>query len=131
MSATPLPSYRAWLQKARHDITAINRVMVGTRVPWDIVCFHAQQAAEKTLKAFLAFHGQTPPKSHDCEYLLVACAKIVPSLSPLQMDYRYVTRYGVAPRYPDIGVDPKKKQATAAIAAMDRIRATILVLLPK
>jgi HEPN domain-containing protein len=131
MSAMPPPSYRAWLQKAAHDVTAIERVMVGTRVPWDIVCFHAQQAAEKVLKAFLVFHGQTPPKSHDCGYLLIDCAKIAPSLASLQADCRYVTRYGVAPRYPDIGPDPTKKQAIDAIAAMNRIRAAVLALLPK
>jgi HEPN domain-containing protein len=131
MSAMPPPSYRAWLQKAAHDITAINRVMVGTRVPWDIVCFHAQQAAEKVLKAFPVFHGQTPSKSHDCAYLLSECAKIAPSLAPLRADFRYVTRYGVAPRYPDIGPDPTKKQSVAAIAAMDRLRASVFALLPK
>jgi hypothetical protein len=100
MSAMPPPSYRAWLQKAAHDITAINRVMVGTRVPWDIVCFHAQQAAEKVLKAFPVFHGQTPSKSHDCAYLLSECAKIAPSLAPLRADCRYVHATGLHPAIP-------------------------------
>lgn len=109
MSAIPPPSYHAWLQKAAHDITAIERVMIGAGVPWDIVCFHAQQAVEKILKPFLVFHGQDLPKSHDCAYLLIECAKVAPSLASLQAGCRYVTRYGVAPRYPDIGPDPTKE----------------------
>jgi hypothetical protein len=63
--------------------------------------------------------------------LLIDCAKIAPPLATLEADCRYVTRYGVAPRYPDIGPDPTKKQATAAITAMYRIRTTVLALLPK
>jgi HEPN domain-containing protein len=94
MSAILPISYRAWLRKAEHDVTAINRVMVRARVPWDIVCFHAQKATKNVLKAFLVFHGQMPAKTHDCAFLLIECAKIVPSLAPLRADCRYVTCYG-------------------------------------
>lgn len=106
-------------------------MIAGKPVPWDNVCFHAQQAAEKTLKAFLVFHGQTPRKTHDCTSLLVDCVQIAPTLSTLATDCRYVTRYGIAPRYPDIAPEPTKRQATAAVAAMHRIRAAILALMPK
>lgn len=106
-------------------------MIAGKRVPWDNVCFHAQQAAEKTLKAFLVFHGQTPRKTHDCTSLLVDCAKIVSTLSMLEADCRYVTRFGVAPRYPDIAPEPTKKQATAAVTAMHHIQVAVLALLPK
>jgi HEPN domain-containing protein len=106
-------------------------MIAGKRVPWDNVCFHAQQAAEKILKAFLVFHGQTPRKTHDCTSLLVDCALIAPTLSTLEADYRYVTRYGVAPRYPDIAPDPTKRQATVAVEAMHRIQTATLALPPK
>lgn len=87
--------------------------------------------AEKTLKAFLVFHGQIPRKTHDCVSLVVECAQIVPTLATLEADCRYVTRYGVAPRYPDIARNLTKKQATAAAAAMQRIRTEVLALMPK
>ena len=33
-------------------------------------CFHAQQAAEKTLKAAIVFLGQRPSRSHDLDELV-------------------------------------------------------------
>jgi HEPN domain-containing protein len=106
-------------------------MIAGNRVPWDNVCFHAQQAAEKILKAFLVYHGQIPQKTHDCVSLLVDCAAISPTLSILEADCRYVTRFGVAPRYPDIAPEPTKRQATEAVTTMHRIRTAVFALLPK
>ncbi len=69
MSA-PEPNYRSWLAKAENDLLNIENNMRGNRVPWDTVCFHAQQAAEKLLKAFLVFHETVPPRTHDLVALL-------------------------------------------------------------
>jgi HEPN domain-containing protein len=38
--------------------------------PFDTVCFHAQQCAEKYLKALLLQAGSEPPKTHDLRLLL-------------------------------------------------------------
>lgn len=55
MSA-PRTNYQAWLRKADNDLLNAENNLAATRAPWDTVCFHAQQAAEKVLKAFLVFH---------------------------------------------------------------------------
>jgi HEPN domain-containing protein len=40
-----------WVRKAEHDLEAANRIMaVAEGCPFDTVCFHCQQAAEKYLK---------------------------------------------------------------------------------
>ena len=44
---------RRWLSKAESDLTAARRLLEAGG-PYDAVCFHAQQAAEKGLKAVLA-----------------------------------------------------------------------------
>jgi HEPN domain-containing protein len=41
-------------------------------------CFHAQQAAEKYLKALLARHGLEVPRTHVIEQLLDLIAPVVP-----------------------------------------------------
>lgn len=46
-------NYRRWVQKAQNDLLNIENNLAASRTPWDTVCFHAQQAAEKILKAFL------------------------------------------------------------------------------
>lgn len=52
MSA-PSTDYQPWLEKADHDLLNIRNNLAATNISWDTVCFHAQQAAEKLLKAFL------------------------------------------------------------------------------
>ena len=57
MSA-PETNYKAWLVKAENDLLNIENNLAAAQVPWDTVSFHAQQAAEKLLKAFLVYHGR-------------------------------------------------------------------------
>jgi len=69
MSA-PESNYSTWLAKADNDFLNIQNNLRAERVPWDTVCFHAQQAAEKLLKAFLVYRGQLPARTHDLVVLL-------------------------------------------------------------
>ena len=85
MSA-PESNYLEWIKKAENDLLNIENNLVAERVPWDTVCFHAQQAAEKALKGFLVFHGQMPPKTHDLVGLLGRCAKVHQALARLEDD---------------------------------------------
>ena len=64
MSATK-SNYRTWLAKAEHDLLNIENNLKAPEIPWDTICFHAQQAAEKFLKAFLVFNAQPPIPTHD------------------------------------------------------------------
>jgi HEPN domain-containing protein len=53
----PESNYAAWIAKAENDLLNVENNLLASRVPWDTVCFHAQQVAEKLLKAFLVFRG--------------------------------------------------------------------------
>ena len=48
----PESPYAAWLAKAANDYLAIQNNINAADVPWDVVCFHAQQCAEKILAGF-------------------------------------------------------------------------------
>jgi HEPN domain-containing protein len=62
--------------------------------------YHAQQCAEKTLKAFLVFNQYNYPKTHDLGVLINLCAEIEPefykliekatTLTPNATVFRYV-----------------------------------------
>jgi len=56
------------MRKAQHDLRAM-RSLLDQGLP-DIVCFHAQQAAEKALKALLLRHGILYPHKHDLADLI-------------------------------------------------------------
>ena len=56
MSERPEPraAVRLWVEKAEHDLRNAEYVLtLAERRPFDTVCFHCQQCAEKYLKALL------------------------------------------------------------------------------
>ena len=95
------------------------------------VCFHAQQAAEKVLKAFLVCHGRGLSKTHDLVALLSQCAECEASLTELESDCRKLTSYGVSARYLDDLFEPDEADGREVVAAAHRVRTKILALLPK
>src|ERR1035441_10215418 len=57
---------RQWVRKAEHDLEAATRIMaIEEGCPFDTVCFHCQQAAEKYLKCLLTYLGIQAPRTHD------------------------------------------------------------------
>lgn len=52
-----------WAQKGKNDLKNA-KVLLQEGGTTDAVCFHSQQAVEKYLKAFLAFHGAPVRKIH-------------------------------------------------------------------
>jgi HEPN domain-containing protein len=62
---------RGWVEKAEHDRTnAVHTLTLETRCPFDTACYHAQQCAEKYLKAQLVLLGRDFPKTHDLGVLV-------------------------------------------------------------
>jgi HEPN domain-containing protein len=66
---------RQWVRKAEHDLEAARRIIaIEEGCPFDTVCFHCQQAAEKYLKCLLTYAGIQAPRTHD----LHALAALIP-----------------------------------------------------
>src|ERR1022692_3820879 len=99
-------SAQSWAEKAEHDLTACRTLNASSDAPWDIVVFHAQQAAEKYLKALLVHHDKIVPKIHDLERLLDLCSQLDASLPTLSTECRRLTQLGFASRYPDSPHEP-------------------------
>jgi HEPN domain-containing protein len=62
--------------------------------------FHCQQAAEKALKALLAWHDEPFRKTHDLSVLGAQCAALEPELSGLFDRLDDLTEYAWIFRYP-------------------------------
>jgi HEPN domain-containing protein len=54
-----------WLRKAEGDLRAMERLLEMEQEDYFTAAFHAQQAAEKFLKAFLVRYQIAFPKTHD------------------------------------------------------------------
>ena len=130
MSGTD-PLHTAWFEKAEHDFVAVRKIMVGDDVPWDVVTFHAQQAAEKYLKGFLRFRDTRPPKIHDLSRLLDLCLAHDASLASLRSDCIELTDAGYQSRYPDSTDDPGEDVARHAVEIARHISDAIRERVPK
>ena len=95
------PEWRQWLAKADNDLLNIQNNLASREIPWDTVCFHAQQAAEKMFKALIVHDGGTPNRTHDLVALLAACSASNPELRQLENDCRTLSLLATRVRYPD------------------------------
>lgn len=68
---------------------------------YHLVCFHAQQAAEKLLKAMLVARGELPPKTHALRELYLRVVKHVPEVEEHFPAFKRFDRYYIPTRYPD------------------------------
>jgi HEPN domain-containing protein len=127
--SSPESNFSAWLRKADHDLLNIENNLAAKDIPWDTVCFHAQQAAEKLLKAFLVHHGHDLAKTHDLVALLTQCVEHETGLRGLEGDCRLLTSYGVAARYPDDLFEPGEADGRELVVAAHRVRMAIVPLL--
>ena len=55
----------AWLIKARNDLITARKIGALPDGPLDTAIYHCQQAAEKAVKGFLAFHDHRLERSHE------------------------------------------------------------------
>ena len=94
-----LEQVRQWLRYAKTDLQlAEGALQQEIGAPWQW-CFHAQQAAEKALKAALIFEALTVPRSHD----LTELAGELPAAWTVALDepaLKILTEWAVEPRYP-------------------------------
>ena len=120
---------RGWILKAESDLKTL-MILMDSGEPLDTACFHAQQAAEKYLKAFLSFHDKVFPRIHAIEELLAWCAKLDEGFADLIGETAFLTNYAVELRY-DVDFWPEKEEAEAAFVAANQIKQVVLSILPE
>ncbi|MBY0247626.1 MAG: HEPN domain-containing protein [Nitrospiraceae bacterium] len=120
---------RAWVLKADHDLLNIENNLAAREIPWDTVCFHAQQCGEKYLKALLVSRHIDPPKIHDLTELYALLpdglltdfnARLLEELNP----------YSIEGRYPGVWEPVEQGEALRAVEAAKTIRQVIRRVLP-
>lgn len=91
---------RRWFDKARNDLLDADNNLAAERVPYDTVCFHCQQAAEKLLKGFLVAHGCEYPITHNLFAILDRVIEHDPLAESLREALAILNPYAVEVRYP-------------------------------
>lgn len=114
-----------WVRKAESDLLAAEYLLTLGQEDYFTAAFHAQQAAEKFLKAFLVRHQIPFGKTHDIEELLELAAKPAAPLRRQLASAGMLTPFGVEFRYPGWQV-ADLKTAQQAVEEARRLRATVL-----
>ncbi len=113
------PIVEEWIAKAAADMETSDReaAITGVKANYDAVCFHAQQAIEKLMKAVLIAHGLTPPYTHDLSLLAGLIAKHLGDWPHDSKDLRLLTLGAVQYRYPGMAATQQDSSDALTIAA--------------
>jgi len=111
----------AWVEKAEEDFELAKSAMRRKKPLPTGACFHAQQCAEKYMKALLVLKKADFPKTHDLLMLnnLCSSAGILLEINPKLLNT--LADYAVRTRYP--GAAPILDDAKEALEIMKTIRA--------
>jgi HEPN domain-containing protein len=114
-----------WIREAEGDLRAAAHLLSLQQEDYFVVAFHAQQAAEKFLKALLVRYQIPFPKTHDIDRLLDLLRPVVPELKDKLASSGDLTPYGVEFRYPD---QPAVDEETArqAVETARSVRDTVI-----
>lgn len=111
---------RQWLLKAEEDL-ALARLILETDARFlSAAGFHAQQAAEKNLKAYLVWMQVEFPKTHDLKALLKLVGKCKPALAASLQETSDLTDFAVEFRYPADIPPMKLDRVLAAVAIAEK-----------
>jgi HEPN domain-containing protein len=117
--ATSLDNARGLLKKAENDLFTAQTVLATGRA-LDSVCFHAQQAVEKSLKAALAARDIQYPWTHNLQQLTALVKPLLPSIQSLESSIAELTPYAVGLRY-DPDFEPSADDAERAVSTAEDV----------
>lgn len=110
------PLAKEWLNKADEDYRVAERELAAEPPAFGAVCFHAQQAVEKAMKALLVDFGVDFPRTHDLKFLLDLMKSNTPVFNDLEEALVNLSVSAVEVRYP--GSKPDRRLAEKAVDVM-------------
>jgi HEPN domain-containing protein len=110
----------AWAERAEEDFLVARSSLRYRKPLTHVACFHAQQCAEKYLKALLVSKGEAFGKTHDLLLLSGQCEKAGVWLPVAAEQLNALSEYAVRVRYP--GEDPTPDEARHAVQIAKAVR---------
>src|SRR5215813_3383003 len=117
------PETAEWIDKAEGDWKVAQREMQAPDPVWNVVCFLAEQCAEKYLKGFLEEQNIAFQKIHDLVVLLNTSTGLLSALEPLKPQLAHLSTFGIAARYP--GVQADQHAADEALKTAEEVRTIV------
>lgn len=121
---------KRWLVRAREDLRAAEHDFGADPPLLSTIVFHCQQAAEKSVKAFLVWHERPFRKTRDLVELGQLCVGLDVSLEPLLRRAAPLTEYAWKFRYPGEPEEPSREETQEALAIAREVYDAIITRLP-
>ncbi len=117
----PLPgSAEDWLARAEGDL-ALARAPLPEGAFYEDLCFHAQQAAEKSLKAVYQHSGKRFRYTHDLDELITGLRN-EGTIIPVEVsDAALLTSYAWEARYPGLTEPVTEEEFQEALRQAERV----------
>ena len=121
-----------WLTKAAQDEWVVERLLNDPDAPDEILGFHAQQAAEKLLKAALCAARIVFPRTHQLDELLDLAREQGLAVPNELEDIRYLTPFAVELRYDILPAESNEALDRPSVrASLARLHAWALDIIQK
>lgn len=116
---------RRWIAHGDDDLrVAQHTLTLPDECPYRLVAYHAQQCAEKYLKAFLVLRAVDFPYTHNIARLLELCARHSEWAADLTQAEE-LTPFAITARYPGEEEAVSETEARHAIAVAVTVRDTV------
>lgn len=112
---------REWLNRAHSSLLKARVAATTPGIYLGDVCFDAQQAAEKALKAVLLYRERQFPYLHDLAQLLALIEQTGLDLSPEIRRVAILSDYAVATRYPGVAEPVTRDEYEEALQLAERV----------
>jgi HEPN domain-containing protein len=110
---------RAWLDRARSNLIRAQQRLPNVYL--EDLCFDAQQAAEKALKALCIEYGIDFPYVHDLAQLVTLIQEEGQSVPDEVREAGRLTRYAVFTRYPGLDDPVTEEDYNRAVEIAERV----------
>ena len=121
---------KAWLAKAVQDLRRVEILLAADPPDPEGSLFHSQQAAEKALKGFLAWHDVPFRKVHLLNEIGKQCASLDTSLTNLTGRADLLSKYAWRFRYPGAPYEPTLTEGRTAFDLAREVVESILSRVP-
>jgi HEPN domain-containing protein len=112
---------REWINRARSNLVRAQAMLPGVYLQVEDLCFDAQQAAEKAIKAVLIARGAVFPPIHDLAGLLTILGQNNEAIPPAIADAARLTRFAVSTRYPGVAEPVTAEEHHRAVAIAEAV----------
>jgi len=119
---------KKWITYAEEDLRlAKHSLTLESGCPFRLTAYHAQQCAEKYLKALLVSRKIDFPYTHSITRLLEICSEIINTNELTEAEI--LTSFAITTRYPGEDEEVTKEEALDAIRIADLVKEKIIPLL--